>query len=243
MKVFFPISLLVLSWNFLKAQDTIYYDKNWNKISKEKAFEHYDVITHDEIDTVKANVKRYRNDNSILSDLNYSNYSKKTKDGIYREWYKNQQLKEEINYKEGKLNEKLTTFWSNGQLKRDDVYIEDSLIQGKVFDDKGIETEYFDFFIPATFPGGKEALVKFITSVTLYPRYCRKNNIEGEVTVKFIVEKDGKVTNVKVTDSIHELLDKESIKVVKLMPHWAPAKQDGETVRSYFMLPIRFQIE
>ncbi len=92
------------------------------------------------------------------------------------------------------------------------------------------------------FPGGDKALMAFIAQNLKYPKIAREANIQGKVFVQFIVEKDGSVTNVKVLRGIGDLSD-EAIRVVNLLPKWIPGKQNGQTVRVYYTLPITFKLE
>ena len=92
------------------------------------------------------------------------------------------------------------------------------------------------------FPGGESALYKFIAEHTKYPEPAKENGITGTVWVQFIIDKDGKVTNVKVVRSVDPYLDKEAERVVKSMPKWKPASQRGKPVRVIFQVPIRFEL-
>lgn len=95
----------------------------------------------------------------------------------------------------------------------------------------------------AQFPGGQSALFKFIGSNVKYPPLAQENNIQGRVLVKFVVEKDGSISNVSVIKGVDNSLDKEAIRVVKAMPKWTPAKLNGNIVRSYYTIPITFKLQ
>ena len=93
------------------------------------------------------------------------------------------------------------------------------------------------------FPGGMEALCAFINKTMKYPKEAVEKKIEGRVVVDFIVNKDGSLSDIKLTKSVNKLLDDEAIRIVKAMPKWEPGKQDGKIVRSRFALPIRFTLK
>jgi periplasmic protein TonB len=95
----------------------------------------------------------------------------------------------------------------------------------------------------AEFPGGTTELMKYLRDNIKFPAIARENGIQGRVVLKFVVEKDGSVNGITVLKSIHELLDKEAIRVVKSMPSWKAGKQGGRNVRSYFTLPVSFKLE
>ncbi len=92
----------------------------------------------------------------------------------------------------------------------------------------------------AAFPGDLES---FLALNTNYPKLAVDSNIQGTVRVKFVVEKDGRITNIQITRSIHKLLDDEALRVVKRMPKWRPGKHNGKPVRMSFSLPFKFQLE
>ena len=90
------------------------------------------------------------------------------------------------------------------------------------------------------YPGGMEAMMKFVAENLKYPQQMQKEKVEGRVLLSFVVEKDGSVTNIEEVKSPHPDLTEEAIRVVKLMPKWKPGKQDGKEVRVQFNLPITF---
>ena len=91
------------------------------------------------------------------------------------------------------------------------------------------------------FPGGEKAMMQWIAQNIQYPKEAAKANIEGSVIVSFFVEKDGSISNVEVIRSVHELLDKEAIRVVNAMPKWKPGMEKGQPVRTRFFVPISFK--
>ncbi|MBR4136615.1 MAG: TonB family protein [Bacteroidales bacterium] len=92
------------------------------------------------------------------------------------------------------------------------------------------------------FPGGMDALVTTIARNTIYPAYCRDHAIKGTVMIQFVVEKDGKVDNAKVSLSCFPLLDNESLRVVMQLPQWKPGVLDGKPVRCFYQIPMRFSM-
>ncbi len=92
------------------------------------------------------------------------------------------------------------------------------------------------------YPGGMEAMMKFVAENLKYPEQMQKEKVEGRVLLSFVVEKDGSVTNIEEVQSPHPVLTEEAIHVVKLMPKWKPGKQEGKEVRVQFNLPITFRL-
>lgn len=92
------------------------------------------------------------------------------------------------------------------------------------------------------YPGGDEARAKFIVANVKYPQVAKEKGIQGKVFVSFVVEADGKVSEVKVLRGIGGGCDEEAVRVVKLMPNWIPGKQSGKNVRVQFNMPIKFAL-
>jgi protein TonB len=99
----------------------------------------------------------------------------------------------------------------------------------------------------AEFIGGNEEMIKFLSENVKYPEDVlqaneKGANIHGRVYVKFVVEKDGSISDVEVVRSVHPSLDAEAVRVVKLMSgKWTPATERGKPVRSMFTLPFVFK--
>jgi len=91
------------------------------------------------------------------------------------------------------------------------------------------------------FKGGMEELYKFLGKHLKYPKEAKENGIEGKVFVQFVVWKNGEIRDVKILKGVHEMLNKEAIRVIKMMPKWIPGKQRGKAVNSRFTLPVKFK--
>ena len=90
------------------------------------------------------------------------------------------------------------------------------------------------------FPGGEEAMRRFIRDNMRYPVIAREAGIQGSVFVTFVVEIDGSVTNVQVLRGIGGGCDEEAVRVVRAMPKWEPGRQRNQPVRVQYRMPIRF---
>ena len=95
----------------------------------------------------------------------------------------------------------------------------------------------------AMFPGGMEAMMKYLQENIKYPEQAKNNGVQGRVIVQFVVNKDGSISNDTVVRSVDPLLDAEAIRVVRNMPNWTPGKQRGEAVRVRFTLPVTFRLD
>ncbi|MBF1542397.1 MAG: energy transducer TonB [Prevotella salivae] len=92
------------------------------------------------------------------------------------------------------------------------------------------------------YPGGQIAMLKYLMENIKYPEQAMKEGIQGRVTVRFIVEKDGSISDVRPILSVHPLLNKEAVRVVESMPKWTPGKQNGKPVRVRFNVPVMFKL-
>lgn len=93
-----------------------------------------------------------------------------------------------------------------------------------------------------SFPGGDNAMLKYITNNIQYPVEAVKKKKQGIVNVSFAISESGNITRVEVDKKADPLLGKEVIRVFSSMPQWTPAKTDGKTVESGMSIPVYFQI-
>ena len=93
------------------------------------------------------------------------------------------------------------------------------------------------------FPGGDEALMKFLSSHINYPPMAAENNVQGKVILQFVVGKDGRVGEVKIARSVDKDLDKEAMRVVKSLPKFIPGRQNGQAVPVWYSLPVSFKLQ
>lgn len=120
-----------------------------------------------------------------------------------------------------------------------DVRSYELLSQKKVTDNSPI---YEEADIMPSFPGGGEAIEKYLNDNIKYPKVARKNGVQGRVEVSFVVERDGTLSNIRVARSVDPLLDKEAKRVILAMPRWKPGKKDGNEVRVRYKLPVTFSL-
>lgn len=93
-----------------------------------------------------------------------------------------------------------------------------------------------------TFPGGKEAIDKFIAKNLKYPEAAKAMGVEGVVTVQFIVKADSTIGNIKIVRMVDPDLEKEAIRLVKKMPAWNPADKDGVATDAAVKVEIPFTL-
>jgi TonB family protein len=86
------------------------------------------------------------------------------------------------------------------------------------------------------------AIINKFKSKATYPKLAQQLNIEGTVYVSFVVNKEGKITDVKIARSVHESLDAEAIKAVQTLPKMIPGKQNDKEVNVKYTIPVKFEL-
>ena len=96
---------------------------------------------------------------------------------------------------------------------------------------------------PPVYPGGMEAMMKYLNDSIVYPAKAKEKGISGTVVLQLTIARTGKITGIRVVNSVDSTLNEEAVRVVSKMPNWQPAKQDGKNVAVYFNLPVRFVLD
>lgn len=92
------------------------------------------------------------------------------------------------------------------------------------------------------FPGGAVALMKWLTKNLRYPPYARQQKLQGRVVTQFIVNVDGSLSDLKVVQPVDPSLDREALRVLRMMPAWKPGQQDNKPCRTMVCIPIVFKL-
>ena len=92
------------------------------------------------------------------------------------------------------------------------------------------------------FLGGSKAMFKYLSKNVKYPKADLEKNLQGRAVVQFVVEPDGRLTDVKVVRSPSAAMGAEAVKVFKNSPKWKPGKVNGKAVRALFTIPVNFAI-
>ena len=93
------------------------------------------------------------------------------------------------------------------------------------------------------FPGGEEAMMKFIRDNLKYPAVAKKQGVQGTVIIHFVVNKSGKITRIKVIRGIGAGCDEEAVRVIGMMPDWSPGMQGGKAVNVAYTVPFKFKLQ
>lgn len=110
----------------------------------------------------------------------------------------------------------------------------------------GIPVDNTIYDIPeevASYPGDMETFWTFLMKNLHYPEGAEADSIQGRVIVRFVVEKDGSLTNYEILHSPDDRLTDEALRVLRMMPRWQPAKNNGRPVRSRYVVPVTFRLK
>ncbi len=257
------VFLILTSLIKLHSQDTTYYNKSWEKAKKSDAT-YYRIVQKNNLEyfatdyfidgktqmtgvysSLEKNIKNgpfkyYSSSGFITSE---GNYLENKKEGLWVGYYENAiDIWYKENYKNDTLEGLQYYYYQNGSLKRKDSTIRGEIKMGHCYTSSGSDTAYFPFRKDPKFVGGEQARALFIQNNIKYPFNAEKKNIQGMVILSFIVEMDGSISEVKLVQGVHPLLNEEAIKVTKSMPPWIPAKIDGKATRAQFNMPILFKL-
>jgi TonB family protein len=97
--------------------------------------------------------------------------------------------------------------------------------------------------VEPVYPGGPEAMMNFIKENLKYPVADSIAGIQGTVYVQFVVNDNGSLEKATIRKGVSDALDKEALRLIKLMPNWKPGEQAGKPVNVKFTLPVRFRLE
>ena len=93
------------------------------------------------------------------------------------------------------------------------------------------------------FPGGQEKLNEYLSTHLQYPAEAKEKGIQGRVTMIFIVNRDGSISDAKVARGVEPSLDNEALRIINSMPHWIPGQQGGKNVRTRYTLTLPFRLQ
>ena len=92
------------------------------------------------------------------------------------------------------------------------------------------------------FPGGATAFMKWLTNNLRYPPTAQQRKVEGKVVAQFIVNTDGSISNIELVTRVDPSLDREALRVLRMMPQWKAGKQNDKPCRTQVCIPIVFKL-
>ena len=220
-----------------------FYDSSWNKTDSAKAA-FFRTTYYADTSKKAATVKTWLRNGTPRSVINFSDVKENKRQGLELYYHPNGQLKSQCMYVDNNLDGEVMTWYPSGQLKRKDIFSKDSLVSGKCYGVKGNDTAHFDYEINASYIGGHQEMARFIGRHIKYPKEAIKNDIEGQVMIAFIVEKNNAVVDERVVSRTHPLINEEALRVFQQMKgNFMAARLDGEPARAYMKLPVLFKFK
>lgn len=241
--IFCILFTLIIKLSF--AQDTLYYNKENNIVSKNSMFSHYCVISFNK-NLNKYLKETYSNDHFLKSQYYYKDAKCDTADGEFIDYYlQSNKLKVKGYLSNNIYNGELTTYWMNGNLRRRDIFEKGEFKEGVCYDSNLNVIPHYDFEIQPKYKNGDNKLIRDIAKNMKYPSEAKKKNIEGKVYTSFVVNKEGKIESIKIVKSIHPLIDEAALETLKKFSQKAvfiPGYREMEAVNVQYNIPLNFKI-
>ena len=241
-------TLLLLCFGAFTAfaqQTIVYYNDEGKKVdSKEEA------TTAEHIEKTPEGyyyVKVYFDD-TLSSEGAFSQYGVEKKENIREGLHKHyQRMGNFMYYTEeyvgGKLHGELRNYYPSGKLKRIERYNQNEFLSGECFNEDGSPKPFTRFQQVPGYPGGESAMMAYLSENMKYPKKARKKGIEGQVVVTFVVDKEGKVTDVRILRDPGGGCGEEAARLVREMPRWTPGMANDRPVKVRYTLPMRFRLD
>jgi hypothetical protein len=248
-------SIIFISLHPLWGQDSIFYN-SYNKVVKSmNNCATYDVLTKLSKKGKTVKVQKYSINRYLISEIDYSDFDKQKKNGVYKTFWPNGQVKYSANYKKNILVGKVESFANSGYRKREELYTQGVMTQGICFDSTGNQIKYFPYQQLARFTECNdvkneeaaqlcfdENYSKFLDNNLEYPAEAKTQNIQGRVVAGFTVQTDGTISDIVIISDIGGGCGAEVERILGLFPTLIPAKEDGIPVKIRYKLPINFTL-
>lgn len=131
---------------------------------------------------------------------------------------------------------------NKGKITFTEEYADGKFIKGTSTDEAGNTKNYTVKEALPTFKGGQSAFGHYLSQNIHYPDRAKQNNIQGQVILSFVVEKNGSLTDIKVLKNVNYDIDSEAVRVINESPKWNPGLQHGVPVRVAYTIPINFSL-
>ncbi len=178
-------------------------------------------------------------DGRVYSEVQYADSLLTIRQGTEVYYYSAGRIKSVAHYQNGKLNGMVNSYYSDGRVRRKDMYEDDRLVEGSCFGANGMPLQHTDYKKDVYFPGGIAALYSII-SANSQQIELQNESVSGIVRVKIFVDKKGNVTNKVIVQNLHPLFDAEVLRICEHLGKFEPAEREGETVPGSYIISIKF---
>lgn len=243
-RLFLVLHLMALSKIVLSQQiitDTLFY-ADGIKVSTPDSASVFKILLHYDSLQQKVYERIFTIEGEPVEETHYSDFGKGVVDLYHREFYNNRKTYKYVGYNKGKLEGKFQLYYPTGIKKREDIYEKDKWVKGFCYDSAGNEIRYIPYQSDISFLQGDIELqerIQLELSKTLDgagTKYGYKNfgdaAISGRVIVRFTIDKNGVMRNVRVLQSPDASINDRVINAVIKIRGWNPATVDGDYVDS-----------
>lgn len=207
----------------------IYLDSRMDVVKNAKHAAYYQTV--ESAGDKGFHVKAYFMSGELKMDGYYKDEAATVPNGIFTYYYKNGKKESTGNFSNGMKTGVWQRFNPDGSKKAEKVY--------KDFYDVVV---YEDADVMPSFPGGQSALATYLQKHIIYPETAKKAGKEGTVVLQFVVDRQGKLSEVSISQGVTPELNTEAMRVVSEMPNWIPGKRGNNTVKVKMQLPIKFTL-
>lgn len=236
--------IMILIPAMIKAQEIQFMNEAGHKVSKKDA-KFYREVYWDSIQNNAVLVITYGRKRKPAEVGYYDTIDLKKREGEIREYDLQGNILYKKKYKNGRLDGELIGYHPNGQIRRKEVYRNDSLLNGHCYTSSGVDTNYYPMMIKPKFRGEHAFDIRFfIVENFRYPYKAMAKGIEGDVRVYFCVEKNGEVRDVRVAESDNKIFNKEAVRLItKSSGYWEPGYIEGKPARISYTIPIKYRLK
>ncbi|GEO04249.1 hypothetical protein AAE02nite_19130 [Adhaeribacter aerolatus] len=239
------VSYLTLSLSAFSQTDPEYFGQKFNLLPGKEGAAYYKVTEF----TDKGKSSKTEITYFITGEKHAETNFIKTPEGVFfpeglaQKWHKNGQLYYTTQYRQGKKEGQAVGYYASGQLKRRENFIKGELKVGECFNEDGTAVSFYPHEELPEFPGGPNALLKFLTNNLRYPAAALRDKEQGVVVVQVIIDETGKFISSEVVKKVSSSLDREALRVARAMPDFKPAMEEGVPRAYVHALPFRFGLQ
>ncbi|WP_324678907.1 TonB family protein [Hymenobacter sp. GOD-10R] len=209
-------------------------------------------------DSVGGSVRVFYPSGKLRSYVPYLNIKRHIHHGVSSYYYESGQVRTQEDYIGGKLQGQRLTFYPDGKPKRKESYDKGVFVSGECYGPDGTQVAFFPYEVMPVYSegtGDKDAVVQAVMAKVQYPMEALRRHVNGVVRILFVVDKNGKVQNVRPDKKtleaevpanlrdVYEELQKAAMYGVRHLKSFTPGKQDGEPVDVSYTVPVTFRIK
>lgn len=213
-----------------------YLDSSWKKTSQEAAVYYRD---YKKISKKNWLIKDYYINGQIQMEGVFTSKKMKEKNGEFIYYYNNGNIDHEGEYINNQKEGDWKWYFKNGQMSSKEIYNGGKPEKIEHWNEDGTKVEGdVEVFVMPIFENSNDSISSYVEKNFKMPSEVERKMF-GKVEVKFLVDRNGNVVNVKVKKSVHPLIDKEAIRVISSMPAWKPGRNHNRAVEVYYLIPIK----